>query len=135
MEDSNKYPQRKPNLNTWTCPICCQKKNSRGAPGHLRNKHGKTWKKVYLRHPELILERDNSEIINSPSPLEKFFFCGLDYRNNDKAKSVISIHSKFATEIRNSAIRKDDIALTRLEDLLKNAIRDYQHYISTRTDK
>ena len=38
------YQRRKPNLNTWICAICHQEMNSRGAPGHLRNKHGKKWR-------------------------------------------------------------------------------------------
>ena len=134
MENVYNHPQRKPNLNTWICPICQQEMNSRGAPGHLRNKHGENWRNVYLEHPEIILERDKSEILDSRNYLEKYFFCGLDFRHNDKAKRVIGIHSKFATEIRDSVVRKDGIALNRLEDLLRDALGQYQQFISTRDD-
>ena len=48
---------RKPNENIWVCPFCGQDTNtmnSRGAPAHLRNKHGLSWKKEYLEKPELL---------------------------------------------------------------------------------
>lgn len=59
MENSyyNSRQIRKPNKKIWICPFCrrdTNTMNTRGAPAHLRNKHGLSWKKKYLEKPELL---------------------------------------------------------------------------------
>ncbi|MEK0337327.1 MAG: hypothetical protein QQN41_07830 [Nitrosopumilus sp.] len=127
-------PQRKPNLNTWTCPICHQEMNSRGAPGHLRNKHGKKWRHVYLTRPRLIIEDEKKANLNTPSQLERYLFCGLDYRNNDNAKRIISNLTRIATEIRKAVVRNDNFTLNNIGSLLRQLAQDIMLIKDSRDD-
>jgi len=108
--------------------------NSRGAPGHLRNKHGKKWRHVYLTHPRLIIEDEEKAKLNTPSQLERYLFCGLDYRKNDNAIRVISNLTRIATEIRKDVIRNDNSALYNIECLLRQTAKDIMLINDNRDD-
>jgi len=127
MENSIHHQQRKPNLITWTCPVCQKRMNSRGAPGHLRNRHGKTWRHLYLEYPKLIIEDKNRDITYNPEPLESYFMCSYNSIHNDNAKRTIAMLTRIAPEIKIALVRNDNKTLNTFEHILKQTVQDMMH--------
>jgi len=101
---------RNPNKNTWPCPFCNPHTNTinrRGAPAHLRNKHGLSWKKEYLEKPELLFN-DRALSANHEHFMQfKELFPDIEIGDNILKKRVF-IQIYYFIELTRKALKEND---------------------------
>ena len=124
MENSTFHQERKPNLNTWICPLCKREMNSRGAPAHVRNKHSTSWKKKYLINPKLLKNRDNWFVKTKPYLKVKDIFSDIDYEEDLENINTIDLYYWVGVKIRGGLIYKKKSKLTKIRILLGQILKE-----------
>lgn len=123
MENLYDYRSRKPNLNTWVCPLDSEEMNSRGAAGHLRNKHSISWKKEYLKNPKLIRKRKEWFTGTRPYLKVKEIFSDIEYKEDDDTIETIDNYFWFGAAIRGVLIKNDKVGLKNINFILSKFLK------------
>ena len=134
MEKSTFHQGRKPNLRTWICPICNHEMNSRGAPAHLRNKHGTSWKRKYLNNPKSIRGREDWFTGSPPYLRVKEIFANVDYREDDISIKTIDNYYKLALDIKIAMYNNNKTRLAKICTIIDKALKEYKEFKHPKTE-
>lgn len=116
----NYYPEnREPNLKIWTCPICIEEFNSRGAAAHLRINHNIEWNPNYLNNPSEIYDMIPIRCSQDIYYMMMNIFQDIDLEGNPEYKDIVYALTILVFKARINMMRDSESPIDALNSVLK----------------